>query len=145
MKEIGEQFKEKREEIGITIEEVSNDLGRDVIIIENLENGNHKVFKDILDLKDMVRIYAKYLGLDDEKLLEQLDDFIFEKTSKISVEDIEDRLKEEEEKKKQNEKKIHTPYTLEVKKEKNLTAIIIGVIILFILVLFYILLRILFL
>ena len=145
MKEIGEQFKEKREEIGITIEEVSNDLSRDVIIIENLENGNHKVFKDILDLKDMVRIYAKYLGLDDEKLLEQLDDFIFEKTSKISVEDIEDRLKEEEEKKKQNEKKIHTPYTLEVKKEKNLTAIIIGVIILFILVLFYILLRILFL
>jgi len=145
MKEIGEQFKEKREEIGITIEEVSNDLGRDVIIIENLENGNHKVFKDILDLKDMVRIYAKYLGLDDEKLLEQLDDFIFEKTSKISVEDIEDRLKEEEEKKKQNEKKIHTPYTLEVKQGKNLTAIIIGVIILFILVLFYILLRILFL
>ena len=145
MKEIGEQFKEKREEIGITIEEVSNDLSRDVIIIENLENGNHKVFKDILDLKDMVRIYAKYLGLDDEKLLEQLDDFIFEKTSKISVEDIEDRLKEEEEKKKQNEKKIHTPYTLEVKQGKNLTAIIIGVIILFILVLFYILLRILFL
>ena len=99
MKEIGEQFREKREEIGISIEEVSNDLSRDVIIIENLENGNHKVFKDILDLKDMVRIYAKYLGLDDEKLLEQLDDFIFEKTSKISVEDIEDRLKEEEEKK----------------------------------------------
>ena len=145
MKEIGEQFREKREEIGISIEEVSNDLSRDVIIIENLENGNHKVFKDILDLKDMVRIYAKYLGLDDEKLLEQLDDFIFEKTSKISVEDIEDRLKEEEEKKKQNEKKIHTPYTLEVKQGKNLTAIIIGVIILFILVLFYILLRILFL
>ena len=131
MKEIGEQFREKREEIGISIEEVSN--------------GTHKVFKDILDLKDMVRIYAKYLGLDDEKLLEQLDDFIFEKTSKISVEDIEDRLKEEEEKKKQNEKKIHTPYTLEVKQGKNLTAIIIGVIILFILVLFYILLRILFL
>jgi cytoskeletal protein RodZ len=145
MKEIGEQFREKREEIGISIEEVSNDLARDVIVIENLENGNHKVFKDILDLKDMVRIYAKYLGLDDEKLLEQLDDFIFEKTSKISVEDIEDRLKEEEEKKKQNEKKIHTPYTLEVKQGKNLTAIIIGVIILFILVLFYILLRILFL
>ena len=69
MKEIGEQFKEKREEIGITIEEVSNDLSRDVIVIENLENGNHKVFRDILDLKDMFRIYARYLGLDDEKIL----------------------------------------------------------------------------
>jgi len=146
MKEIGKQFREKREEIGITIEEVSNDLARDVIIIQNLENGNHKVFKDILDLKDMVRVYAKYLGLDDEKLLSELDDFIFEKTSKISVEDIEERIKQEQEKKeKEEETKIHTPYTVEIKKEKNFTMIIIIVIILFILVLFYILLRTLFL
>lgn len=144
MKEIGEQFREKREEIGITIEEVSNDLSRDVIIIENLENGNHKVFKDILDLKDMVRIYAKYLGLDDEKLLEELDDFIFEKTSKISVEDIQARLKEEKEKKK-DDKKIHTPYTLELKSGKNLTIVSIIAIVLLILILFYVLLRILFL
>ena len=100
MKEIGEQFKEKREEIGITIEEVSNDLNRDVVIIENFENGNHKVFKDVLELKDMVRIYAKYLGLDDEKYLGELDDFLFEKTSKISASDIKERLKEEQEKKK---------------------------------------------
>ena len=85
MKEIGEEFKEKREEIGITIEEVSSDLGKDVILIENLESGNHKVFKDILELKDMVKTYAKYLGLDDEKLLGELDDFLFEKTSKISI------------------------------------------------------------
>ncbi len=144
MKEIGEQFKEKREEIGITIEEVSNDLSRDVIVIQNLENGNHKVFRDILDLKDMVRIYAKYLGLDDEKLLEELDDFIFEKTSKISASDIEEKLKEEQEKKKE-EKKVHTPYTLELKNKKDFTLVVIGVIIVFILVLFYILLKILFL
>ena len=146
MKEIGEQFREKREEIGITTQEVSNDLERDVIIIENLENGNHKVFKDILDLKDMVKTYAKYLGLDDESLLAELDDFIFEKTSKISVEDVQERLKEEKEKKeKEEETKIHTPYTLEIKNEKNLTMVIIIAIIVFILVLFYILLRVLFL
>ena len=144
MKEIGEQFKEKREEIGITIEEVSNDLSRDVIVIQNLENGNHKVFKDVLDLKDMIRIYSKYLGLDDEKLLAELDDFLFEKTSKISVEDVQERLKEEQEKKK-HEKKIHTPYTLEIKSDKNFTFAIIVLIMLFILVLFYILLKILFL
>ena len=143
MKEIGEQFKEKREEIGITIEEVSNDLSRDVIVIQNLENGNHKVFRDILDLKDMVRIYAKYLGLDDEKLLEELDDFIFEKTSRISASDIEEKLKEEQEKKKE-EKKVHTPYTLELKNKKDFTLIVIGIIIVFILALFYILLKILF-
>ncbi len=140
MKEIGEQFKEKREEIGISIEEVSNDLARDVLLIENLESGNHKVFKDILELKDMIRLYAKYLGLDDEKLLEELDDFVFEKTSKISIEDIEARLEQEKEKKK-NENKIHTPYTLEIKTKKSLTLGIIAFIIVFILILFYILLR----
>ena len=144
MKEIGEQFREKREEIGITIEEVSNDLNKDVIIIENFENGNHKVFKDVLELKDMVRLYAKYLGLDPDKYLGELDDFLFEKTSKINAKDIQERLKEEKDKKK-DVKQIHTPYTLEMKTKKNMTLIIIVFIILVVLVLFYILLSTLFL
>lgn len=140
MKEIGEEFKEKREEIGITTLEVSNDLKKDVILIENLENGNHKVFKDVLELKDMISLYAKYLGLDDEKLLADLDDFLFEKTSKISIEDIQERLKEEKEKRK-DEKKIRTPYTLEMEKKKNLTLLIILGLVLIILVIFYIVLK----
>lgn len=139
MKEIGEQFKEKREEIGITLEEVSSDLNKDIILVENLESGNHKVFKDILELKDMVKIYAKYLGLDDEKLLGDLDDFLFEKTSKISIEDIKERLKEEN--KKKQEKKVRTPYTIEYESKKNVTLIMILVIIVVILVIFYVLLR----
>ena len=57
MKYIGEQFKEKREEIGISISEVSNDLKIDSIIIENLEDGNDKVFKDILELKEMISLF----------------------------------------------------------------------------------------
>lgn len=140
MKEIGEEFKEKREEIGITIEEVSSDLGKNVILIENLESGNHKVFKDILELKDMVKTYAKYLGLDDEKLLGELDDFLFEKTSKISIEDIQERLKQEEAKRKE-EKKVRTPYTLEFENKKNLTLVAILFIVVVILVLFYVLLK----
>ena len=139
MKEIGEQFKEKREEIGISKEEVASDLKLDLVLIENLENGNHKVFKDILELKDVVSTYAKYLGLDDEKLLGDLDDFIFEKTSKISIEDIEERLKEEESKK--ETKKISTPYTIEYETKKNMTSIVIILIVIIVLVLFYILLR----
>ena len=140
MKEIGEEFKEKREEIGITIEEVSSDLGKDVILIENLESGNHKVFKDILELKDMVKTYAKYLGLDDEKLLGELDDFLFEKTSKISIEDIQERLKQEQAKRKE-EKKVRTPYTLEFENKKNLTLVAILFIVVVILVIFYVLLK----
>lgn len=140
MKEIGEEFKEKREEIGITVEEVSNDLKKDVILIENLENGNHKVFKDVLELKDMIFVYAKYLGLDEEKLLANLDDFLFEKTSKISIEDIKERLKEEKEKR-QDEKKIKTPYTLEIEKNKNITFFVIIGLVIIILVIFYIVLK----
>ncbi|MGN0992369.1 MAG: helix-turn-helix domain-containing protein [Bacilli bacterium] len=140
MKEIGEEFKEKREEIGITIEEVSSDLGKDTLLIENLESGNHKVFKDVLELKDMVKTYAKYLGLNDEKLLEEIDDFLFEKTSKISIEDIKERLKQENAKRK-DEKKVRTPYTLEYENKKNITLVIILFIVVVILVLFYVLLK----
>ena len=144
MKEIGEEFKIKREEIGITIEEVSSDLKKDTILIENLENGNHKVFKDVLELKEVVSSYAKYLGLDDEKLMDDLDDFLFEKTSKISIEDIQERLKQEKEKQKENEKKIRTPYTLEFENKKSTILVIILFLVLIILIIFYILLRALF-
>ena len=140
MKEIGEEFKEKREEIGITIDEVASDLSKDALLIENLESGNHKVFKDILELKEMVRIYAKYLGLDEEKLLGELDDFLFEKTSKISIDDIKERLKQEQAKKK-DEKKIRTPYTIEIENKKNKTLIMILIIALILLVIFYVLLK----
>ena len=144
MKEIGEEFKIKREEIGITIEEVSGDLKKDTILLENLENGNHKVFKDVLELKDVVSSYAKYLGLDDEKIMDDLDDFLFEKTSKISIEDIQERLKQEKEKQKANEKKVRTPYTLEFEKKKSTILVIILLLVLIILIIFYILLRALF-
>lgn len=140
MKEIGEEFKEKREEIGITIDEVASDLNKDALLIENLESGNHKVFKDILELKDMVKLYAKYLGLDDEKLLGEVDDFLFEKTSRISIEDIKERLKQEQENKK-NEKKIRTPYTIEFENKKNITLIVIIIIVIVLLLVFYLLLR----
>lgn len=143
MKEIGEEFKLKREEIGISIQEVSNDLKKDVILIENLESGNHKVFKDVLELKDMVSSYAKYLGLDDEKLLGDLDDFLFEKTSKISIEDIKERLKKEEENK--VSKKARTPYTIDIGKKSSYGYIVAIVLIVLILIIFYILLKSLFL
>lgn len=141
MKEIGEEFRLKREEIGITIDEVSNDLKKDSILIENLENGNSKVFKDVIELKDMVSMYAKYLGLDEDKLRGDLDDFLFEKTSKISIEDIQDRLIQEKEKNKENEKKIRTPYTIEFPVKKNFTLVIIVFLVIVILIVFYIFLR----
>lgn len=141
MKNIGKQLKEKREEIGITIDEVAIDLNKDSLLIENLENGNQKVFKDILELKEVVSLYSKYLGLDDEKFLEDLDDFLFEKTSKISIEDIKERLEEEEIKNKDKEKKVRTPYTIEREKRKSMTLVAILFLALVILVIFYVFLK----
>ena len=116
------------------------DEARLMVLHRSDKTIEHKVFKDILELKDMVKAYAKYLGLDDEKLLGELDDFLFEKTSKISIEDIKERLKQEQEKKK-NEKKVRTPYTIEFENKKSLTLVIILTIVVVILVVFYILLK----
>ncbi len=136
MKEIGDRLKEQREEVGITVEEAASDLKKDPILIENLESGNHKVFKDILELKDTISAYSKYLGLDEEEFKDKLNDYLFETTSKISIEDIKDRLKKE----KKEEKKIKTPYTLETTKKSH-TTYIIFLLIALILIVFYIILR----
>ena len=137
MKEIGEQFKHKREEIGITVEEVSTDLKVDPIIIENFEEGNSKVFKDVLELKELIESYAKYLGLNTEKINDEFNDYLFEKTSKISLEDIKERL----EKQKVVTKNITSPYTLEAKEKENKYrgAVILLIIALILIVLYFVL------
>ncbi len=140
MKELGEQFKDKREEIGISIEEASSDLKTDSVIIKNFEEGNDKVFKDIIELKDFASKYAKYLDLDSEKIIDDINDYLFEKTSKISVEDIEDRIKSNEQK--EEKKKVITPYTRNIdKKDKNKSFIVVLIIIFILLLVFYLILR----
>lgn len=140
MKELGEQFKDKREEIGISIEEASSDLKTDSVIIKNFEEGNDKVFKDIIELKDFASKYAKYLDLDSEKIIDDINDYLFEKTSKISVEDIEDRIKKDEHK--EEKRKVITPYTRNIdKKDKNKSFIVVLIIIFILLLVFYLILK----
>lgn len=141
MKELGETFKEKREEIGITINEVANDLGIQPIIIENLEDGNAKVFKDVLELKDVVFSLAKYLGIDEKYVSDELNDYMFSRTSKISIEDIKEQLEKTKEK---EVKKISSPYTKSTDdKKKSNTFVIIAIISLSVLliVIFYFVLK----
>lgn len=143
MKFIGEQFKEKREEIGISISEVSNDLKIDSIVIENLEDGNDKVFKDILELKDMISLYSKYLDLDEERILDDLNDYLFEKTSKISTDDIKEIISKSSVEDDSN--KIKTPYTSNLKKinkdNNNIIFVIVLVLLIVLLVLVYLILK----
>ena len=137
MKEIGEIFLEKRNEIGISIAEISKDLKIDEVLIENLELGNIKAFKDIIELKEVISALSKYLGLDEASIIDDLNDYLFEKTSKISLEDIQNA-----EGSNKPEKKIKSPYTIEVIEKKNKIKFVIIIILIFIiLVMLYFLLR----
>jgi len=110
MKEIGERLKETRESIGISIEEAAEDLKMRASQIEAIEAGNMDNFKDIFYLKYFIRDYSKYLGLNYEDMVDEFNEYLFDYTSKISIEDIKKAKKEEPLK---EEKKIQSPYTVE--------------------------------
>lgn len=121
MKDIGEKLKETRESMGITLEEVAEDIKVDASQIENLEEGNMENFKDVYYLKYLIRDYSKYLGLNKEKLIDEFNEYLFDYTSKISLEDIKkakDEIKEKE------DDKIHSPYTIEHKSKKPIKPIV---------------------
>ena len=120
MKDIGIIFKEKREEIGIKEEEAANDMDVTVAQLENLEDGNVNAFKDIFFLKELIMKYAKYLNVDEEQIMNEFNEFVFDYTSRIPVEEIEEKIKEiEKESDKEERKRISSPYTKKkVKKAK---------------------------
>ena len=107
MKELGERLSNLRKSNGVSISEASTDLMISEKELECLENGNFKVFKDVYELKKIMRNYAKYLGLDESEIIDEFNDFLFEKTSKISKTDILNAIKKTEDK----EDKVSSPYT----------------------------------
>lgn len=113
MKEIGEKLKESRENIGVSVEEAAEDLKVDSNQIVNIESGNVESFSDVFNLKYFIRDYAKYLGLDKEEIIDEFNEYLFDYTSKLSLEDIKN-----ESKKNKEENKIKSPYTVERKREK---------------------------
>lgn len=124
MKDIGLKLKEKREENGVSIEEAAEDLKMRPSQIESLENGRKEDFKDVAMLKLFIRDYAKYLGLDGEKMVDDFNEFLFDFTSKIPVEDIE-KAKE----KKQEKKEVVSPYTKTDNYSNNYKVVIIFIIV----------------
>ena len=130
MKELGEYLKETRIKHGVSLEEAASDLDVSKVLLENLESANTKAFKDVYDIKKIIKEYAKYLGLDEVKVQDEFNDFLFEHTSKISLDDIlEAKKKKEEEENAKKEKKISSPYTKVYKQKKKKLPIIIGIII----------------
>ena len=126
MKEIGLRLKEKRISNGVSLEEAAEDLKMRVSQLESIEEGRKEDFKDILSLKLFIRDYAKYLGLDGEEMLDSFNEYLFEQTSKISLEEIEQAKREKEEKEK--DMKILSPYPVtssDIKRRRIIIACII--------------------
>jgi len=125
MKDIGNKLKEARESIGVSIEEAAEDLKMRPSQIENIEAGNMEAFQDIFYLKYFIRDYSKYLGLNKEEMVDEFNEYLFDYTSKISLDDIKNAKNSLKEKDKKKEKKVISPYTLEVKKRISIPPYVI--------------------
>lgn len=140
MKEIGLKLKLKREENGVSLSEAATDLKIRESQLQSIEEGRKDDFKDVFSLKYFIRDYAKYLGLDGEEMLDNFNEYLFEQTSRISLEEIELAKKEKEEREKNM--KILSPYTKTTKDKKRIVIIVSVLIIMLILVLIgYVLIR----
>ncbi len=110
MNEIGEMLNMARENSGVSISEVSKDLNIKEEILENIEAGRLGAFKDIFELKNYLIEYAKYLGLDTQKLVDEFNEYMFEYTSKIPIKEIEKTIELQLKEESKNES-VASPYT----------------------------------
>jgi cytoskeletal protein RodZ len=124
LKEIGEALKDARENMGLSIEEVAGDLKLRPSQVENIEAGNIDAFKDVFYLKYFIKDYAKYLGLSYDDLIDEFNEYLFDYTSKISLEDIK-KAQKKEDKKAKKQKRIASPYTIERRSRINFKIILI--------------------
>ncbi len=139
MKEIGEKLRKARESMGISIEEAAQDLKLRPSQLENIEEGNKDAFKDIFYLKMFIKNYSKYLGLDYDEMVEEFNEYLFDFTSKISIEDIKKaELEQRKKEKKLKTVKISSPYTIEKRQQRPVPRFLIVLgIILFIVIVIY--------
>lgn len=118
MEEIGNLFLLTREAAGVSLKEVSEDLDIEEAILENIEDGKSGAFSDVFVLKEYIANYAKYLGLDADKIIDEFNEYIFEATSKIPIKEIEKQITENK-KNEDEENRVISPYTKKTKKVKN--------------------------
>ena len=131
MKEIGETLKNAREEMGVSIEEAATDLKLKKSQLEDIEAGNIDAFKDVFYMKYFIRDYAKYLGLNYENMVDEFNEYLFDYTSKISIDDIRKAKKKAKKKKVDiEERKIASPYTIEKENKLNIPLIVLYILLL---------------
>lgn len=123
----GLTLKSVREKSGVSLDEVSNDLNISIINLEQIEDGSIGSFDNIYELKDMLLSYAKYLGVNEEDILNEFNEYMFDYTSKIPMDEIEKEMKKNAGN--TEEEEICSPYTKVYPKVKTKPYIIIGIII----------------
>lgn len=133
MVETGETLKSTREASGVSLDEASKDLNIPIIVLEQIEDGSIGSFENIYELKQDMIDYAKYLGLNTETVINKFNEYMFEYTSKIPMDEIEKAVREKN-KEQEDEDRIFSPYTRGYSKEKTLPYIITGVVVIILIV-----------
>lgn len=134
MIETGLALKNTRETSGVSLDEVSNDLSIPVLYLEQIEDGSIGSFDDIYELKQMIIDYAKYLGINTDTVITKFNEYMFEYTSKIPMDEIEKAVREKQ-KEEESEERIASPYTRVYPKEKTLPYVLTGILIMVLVVL----------
>ncbi len=92
MKEIGATLRKRREELGYTLEEMSNKTRISVAQLNALEEGDLEFFKDDLSyVRYFVRFYCQALYLDFEPMRDQLSQDLEQFTQTLSIKAIQER------------------------------------------------------
>lgn len=125
MVETGETLKSTREASGVSLDEASNDLNIPVIVLEQIEDGSIGAFDDIYELKRMLIEYSKYLGVNTDIVINKFNEYMFDYTSKIPMQEIEKAVREKN-KEKEEDDRVFSPYTRVYPREKTLPYILTG-------------------
>ena len=118
IKNISEVLKGTREMSGVSLEEVSKDLEIPLLSLTQIEEGNIGAFKDIFELKRYIIDYSKYLGIDSDEIVDEFNEYLFEKTSKIPMMEIK-KAAEETIKIELEEDRVASPYTKSIPIKNN--------------------------
>ena len=102
----------------ISLQVLTEDPFSSLGAVSEVFEDNIGAFKDIFELKKYIEDYAKYLGLNPDEVIDEFNEFMFEKTSKIPMSEIEKAAKEKRQEE-ANDKRVATPYTKAVPIQNN--------------------------
>lgn len=105
MKEIFDDLRKKRIELGYSVDKVAKETRLSSKIIKSIDNGEIDFFKDDISyLRFYVKAYAECVGIEYNTFKDKFEDEIIEYTSSIDLDKINKRIEEEKKIKERAEK-----------------------------------------